>query len=170
MATVTRTILPPHALLARYRRAGIFSDCYTATLPLRVTQEQYVRAFYTTALFRLERALLARLLACPSSDAQAAALAAGSDENFAFWRVEARAANQLLLCDLHGRTRSWLMLEEDGQGSRLFFGSAVLPRPARGDGAPRFGILFWLLSGFHRLYARGLLYSARRALLLALSK
>lgn len=170
MPAVTPAALPPHALLTRYRQAGIFSDCYTTLLPLRLTHEQYVRAFYTTALFRLERRVLACCLGHPSSDAQAAALAAGSDENFAYWRVEARERGQLLLCDLSGRTRSWLMLEEEGQGSRLYFGSAVVPRPGRHGGTPRFGILFWLLSGFHRGYSRALLYSAGKALLLASGK
>jgi hypothetical protein len=41
---------------------------------------------------------------------------AGELAKFSAWRVEASAPNQLLLCDFMGRTRSWLMSANLGDG------------------------------------------------------
>jgi hypothetical protein len=82
--------------------------------------------------------------------------------------VEDRAANQLLMCDLAGRTRSWLMvapLQAGGASStRLYFGSAVVPVRDMASGQPRMGLLFKALLGFHKLYSRILLQAARSRL------
>ena len=67
-------------------------------------------AFYTTWLFRLERWILRLAVARPSTDEEAHQLARGEREAFAAWSVEARAPDQLLMCDFTGRTRSWLMV------------------------------------------------------------
>jgi hypothetical protein len=83
-------------------------------VPHRVTQARYVEAFYTTPLFKVERLLLAWFAARPSTDAEAQRLAAGEIATFAAWSVEAREADQLLLCDFKGRTRSWLMSTPGG--------------------------------------------------------
>ena len=121
---------------------------------------QYVEAFYTTWLFKLERWILKWALSRPSTDAQARELAAGALERFSAWRVEGRADNQLLMRDeFTGRTHSWLMTEARAGGTRLYFGSVVL---RRGDG--RLGGSFGLLLGFHKLYSRLLLGAARRRL------
>jgi hypothetical protein len=97
----------------------------------------------------------------PSSDADARRLARGEAETFAAWSVEARALNQILLCDFMRRTRSWLMLAPtDTGGSRLYFGSAVVP-VAIGSGKARLGFPFNALLGFHHLYSRILLAAAR---------
>jgi hypothetical protein len=53
-----------------------------------------VEAFYTTAIFKLERWLLARLLKLPSTDAEAARLAASALHAFAAWSVESRGAGR----------------------------------------------------------------------------
>lgn len=156
--------LPPAALLRKYRVDGTFSDCYVTTLAGSVPLARYVEAFYTTWLFKLERLVL-RLLRLPSSDVQARELAAGSREAFAAWTVEARAADQLLMCDVFGRTRSWLMVEPveaaNGPATRLYFGSAVVPRRDRKTGALGLGTGFQALLGFHKLYSRALLRAAR---------
>jgi hypothetical protein len=48
--------LPAHALLSRYGGDQGYADCYVATVPRRVTQAEYVEAFYTTRLFKRPRA------------------------------------------------------------------------------------------------------------------
>lgn len=166
MLDVHRRDVPAGSLLHRYTAAGAFADCYTTDIPRAVTHAEFVEAFYTTALFKLERLLLGRLSARPSDDRQARALARGERETFAAWSVEARAPDELLLSDFTGRTRSWLMVSAPagtGQPTRLCFGSAVVPR-RDGAGRARMGALFTALLGFHKLYSQALLFSARRRL------
>jgi hypothetical protein len=160
-----RAELPPGALLARYAGGGNYTDCYAAEVPGHVAHAEYVAAFYTTFVFKAERLILRVLLDLRSSDAQALDLAAERLDRFAAWNVEARAPDQLLMADYTGRTRSWLMSEaaagSAGPATRLWFGSAVLPPPGRRNGL---GQPFDLLLGFHKLYSRILLASARRRL------
>lgn len=144
--------MPPEALLQRYREQGAYTDCFVIEVPGQVTHAEFVAAFYTTAVFKLERLLLALVVSRPSRDAEAHELAAGRREQFAAWSVEARAPAQLLMCDLAGSTRSWLMAEAAGQGTRLYFGSAVV--------RSRQGGVFHALLGFHKLYSRILLRAA----------
>lgn len=144
--------LPEQALLQRYRSQGDYTDCFAIDVPQAVSHAAFVEAFYTTGVFKLERALLSLLASCPSRDAEARELAAGQRERFSAWSVEARAPGQLLMCDLAGSTRSWLMVLEAGQGTRLYFGSAVVRK--------RQGGAFRALLGFHKLYSRILLRAA----------
>jgi hypothetical protein len=148
--------------LQAYARNGSYADCYTATFDGAVSHEQYVAAFYTTWVFKLERLILKWAVARPSTDEQARQLASGTRDEFAAWRVEERARDQILLCDFMGRTRSWLMVAplENGAGTRLYFGSAVTPRP----GGTSMGFPFNALLGFHQLYSRVLLGAAARRL------
>jgi len=119
--------LPAHALLAQYAGNGGYTDCYATDLPGAWSHAEYVAAFYTTWLFRLERAVLRWLVKRPSSDEEAAELARGQRESFAAWTVEAAAPNQILMRDFRGATRSWLMIEprDEGGATRLYFGSAA---------------------------------------------
>ena len=155
--------LPDDALLRRYeQQPGAYTDCFSADTPDTVPFERFVAAFYTTPLFKLERLVLRLALRRPSTDAEAADLAANKRESFAAWTVEARRANQLLMRDLAGATRSWFMVEPlpDGTSTRVFFGSAVVPR----SGEAKLGWPFHLLLGFHKLYSRALLATALRRL------
>jgi hypothetical protein len=156
--------LPPGALLQRYRDAGDYTDCWTLDLDRTIDFAQFVEAFYTTWVFRLERAVLSAAVAKPSTDAQARALAQGDADAFAAWTVEARAPDQLLLCDYRGRTRSWLMLADAPPGRRLHFGSAVVKARDARTGERRLGPSFGALLGFHRLYSRVLLRAAAQRL------
>lgn len=160
--------LPEVALLARYRREGAFTDCYAVDVPGVISHARYVAAFYTTPVFRLERLILKWAVSRPSSAAQAEQLAAGEIETFAAWRVESRAENQLLLADLRGRTRSWLMVApietKNGAATRLYFGSAVIPEQNVGAGRPTLGLVFRALLGFHAIYSRVLLSAAQSRL------
>ena len=154
--------LPPESLLQSYREAGAYTDCYSIEITAAVAQADYVEAFYTTWVFKLERQLLAWFIARPSTDAQAKALARGDTDTFAAWHVEGRTADQLLMCDLNARTRSWLMTGpgDGGGGTRLYFGSAVVPTIDRRSGQPAMGFIFRALLGFHRIYSRVLLRAA----------
>ena len=155
--------IPPSAFLRRYLDGRGYADCYRTDAGRPVTQAEFVRAFYTTRLFKLERLILRVFASRPSSDADAARLASGEAEQFAAWRVEARADDQLLLCDFTGRTRSWLMATPlPGGATRLYFGSAVVA--AEGAVPGRMGFPFDVLLRFHRLYSRLLLHAASRAI------
>ena len=165
MASVRPCALPSTALLLRHQQAGAYADCYSTDIARVVTHAEFVEAFYTTGLFKVERFILRWFAARPSSDAQARQLAAGDSETFAAWRVEGRAPGQLMLADFSGRTRSWLMVEPaegaGAEGTRLYFGSAVVPKDSADGGGPRMGYVFQALLGFHKLYSRALLQAAR---------
>lgn len=154
---------PACTLLHRYREAGAYTDCYSTDLDFPVSAAEYIEAFYCTWLFRLERWVLAVVMRRPSSDAQARAVANGTIDDFAAWTVEARAENQLLMCDVLRRTRSWFMCEARGRHTRLYFGSAVVPQ-SDSDGRQRLVFVFRLLLGFHRMYSRLLLRAAAQSL------
>ncbi len=162
MAFTQSCELPEPALLRAYLDRGAYTDCYTAVTARPVSHAEFVEAFYTTGVFKLERLLLAWFAARPSTDAEAQALASGQLKTFAAWSVEAREPNQVLLTDFQGRTRSWLMSapSPDGQTTRLFVGSAVVPVEDRRTGEKRMGFPFRALLGFHKLYSRVLLQSA----------
>ena len=154
-------------MLAGYDRAGIYADCYATEVEWPVSHAEYVEAFYTTALFKVERLILRWLAARPSTDVDAKRLAHAGAESFAAWKVESRAKDQLLLADFRGRTRSWLMVCPSGAGNggtRLYFGSAVVPRRRAGSEQATLGWTFTSLLGFHKLYSRALLRAARRRL------
>jgi len=155
--------LPDDALLHAYAETSKgYADCFTTQTDKSVTLAAFVIAFYTTRLFKLERLILKIAVGKPSTDAQAAQLADASREDFAAWTLEDRSENQLLMCDFKGRTRSWFMVAPSSaeQGTRLFFGSGVVPIKSKRTGRSQLGWGFRLLLGFHKLYSRALLSSA----------
>jgi hypothetical protein len=164
MLPIQPVALPQHALLGKYTHDGAHTDCYTTEIHGSVSHAEYVEAFYTTAVFKLERLLLAWFVSKPSSDAQAKQLAAGELNSFAAWGVEERSVNQLLMCDFKGRTCSWLMVvpvQSSGAATtRLYFGSAVVPIVNKASGQARLGFAFRALLGFHKLYSKVLLRAA----------
>jgi hypothetical protein len=165
---ITRTELPGSAFLQRYKEGGAYADCYCMDVPRDIALSDYIAAFYTTPLFRIERFVLGLLAGRPSSDGEAYDLAAARTAHFSAWSVEERANDQLLLRDALWRTRSWLMLSPalDRAGTvRLYFGSAVLPRSRSPGGKASFGFAFHALSGFHRLYTKALMRAAYRKIL-----
>lgn len=134
-------------------------------MPGTVTQAAFVEAFYTTGLFKLERSILSLLARRPSTDDDVKRLAEGSAATFAAWRVEDRTGDQLLLGDFTGRTKSWFMTGPGaatpaGPTTRLYFGSAVVPKVDKASGKRTMGFVFTALLGFHRLYSQLLLRAA----------
>ena len=55
MAIIRSCELPSNALLNRYLASGAYADCYVTEVTRRVSHAEYVEAFYTTAVFKLER-------------------------------------------------------------------------------------------------------------------
>ncbi len=156
-ANVDKKPVPADSLLGAYAaREGVFTDCYTTVIDRSVTIEEFVEAFYCTPLFKIERIILAAAMSRPSTDVQAAAMASGDRERFSAWQVEGRAANEILLADVSGATRSWLMVEPAAGYTTLLFGSAVIN--------PGSSPLFSALMIFHKIYARSLIAAARASL------
>lgn len=158
--------IPRASFLDAHRQNGAYADCYATDIAKLVSQAQYVEAFYTTGLFKLERLILRIVLSRPSTDEEAKALALGERDSFAAWRVESRSKDELLLAS--GRTRSWLMAVPSSAGqdsaTRLYFGSAIVPVKNTATGQGSLGFAFHSLLGFHRLYSRALLHAARSRL------
>ena len=156
---ITPQPLPPFALLSRYAADGGYADCYATELPGDYSHAEYVAAFYTSWLFKLERLVLATLVFKPSTDEQAEQLGRGERDAFAAWSVEARAPDQLLVRDYQGKTRSWLMIERQDGVTKLYFGTGI----------GRLSAFFRGLLPFHKRYARALLRAARSRLISARS-
>ena len=166
MFTIKSTALPGNTFLDSYRRHGAYTDCYVTEIPRAVTQAEFVIAFYSTPLFRLERFILKWVVSKPSTDADVIRLANAETDTFAAWRVENRGENQLLMCDYQNKTRSWLMTEAiNSSNTRLYFGSAVVPGRNAMTGEPSFGFVFHSLIWFHKIYSVALLLSAKSRLI-----
>ena len=167
MTKVLATTLPAAALLQTYARRDDYVDCFVTQTAGNVPLARFVEAFYTTWLFRMERAILT-LAAMPATDLQAQAVATGSGSTFAAWRVEARAEDQLLLCDVTARTRSWFMVTPPARGGAdrtlLYFGSAITAAPDPRTGKATIGVLYRSLVGVHKVYSRALLKTAAQRL------
>lgn len=169
MFAIKPSILPDSALLNRYASTeGCYTDCYVTGIAGSVSLASYVTAFYTTPLFNLERLILKLAVSRPSTDREAEQVASGQIDQFAAWDVEDRADGQLLMCDMAARTRSWFMVEPVGDstesGTRMYFGSAVVPVTDAKIGISKMGFGFSALLGFHKLYSRALLWSAKSKL------
>ena len=91
----------------------------------------------------------------------------GEADRFAAWRVQERTDTQLLMKAV-GATSSWFMIEKietaEAPGTRLFFGSVIAPAQTGPNGTRRIGAIYSALLGFHVLYSKLLLASAKRRL------
>jgi hypothetical protein len=183
MFSITQGAAPGDSLLKTYQggvhpeRWGRYGDCFSVEVARAVSLAEFVFAFYTSPVFRIERWLLRAFIGAPSSDAGARGLADGSAASFAAWYVGDRNATQLLMCDRFERTRSWFrVVALDGGGTLLQFGSAVAAAPgSEPGGGPVGGPVgepgaaaqsrgFRLLLGFHVLYSQVLLNAAKVSL------
>lgn len=163
---IEKAPLPEGALLKAYQSPDAFTDCYSVCVPFVVSQSKFIRTFYSTKLFRLERLLLGMLAGYPSTDSDAEALAEGLTDEFSAWRVEVRLKDQILLSDVRGRTRSWLMVKHSAScmETNLYFGSAVVLVENARTGTKSMGWIFSALGAFHKLYSVLLLRSAVKKL------
>jgi len=162
MFSITKCRVPADTMLNKYLMDGAYADCYFTEIPAQVPFPEFILAFYTTPLFKLERLILKLTVSRPSTDMEARQLAEGAREGFAAWTVEGRGENELLMCDFLRRTRSWFMvIPVNGIRTQLYFGSAISSRgdPRTGKLSP--GFIFQALLGFHQIYSVLLLYSAK---------
>jgi len=163
--SIEKCIVPADSLLHKYSTKGAYADCYSTEIPRRLSLPEFILAFYTTPLFKLERFILKLTVSKPSTDDQAGQLADGGIEKFAAWNVESRRENEILMCDFLGRTRSWLMIvpmnTTSSARTRLYFGSAVVPIQNLRTAQLSLGFGYKSLLGFHKVYSRLLLYSAK---------
>ena len=96
------------ALLKTYRggkhpeRWGHYGDCFSVLVDGSVTLSEFVFAFYTSPVFRIERLILQVLVGAPSTDEQAREVAEGRGDSLAVWTVGERTPTQLLMCDRYG--------------------------------------------------------------------
>lgn len=156
------TAVPQASLLGAYARKGAFTDCYATSVDGNVTLAEFIFAFYTTPLFKVERWLLSKVLNIASTDQQALELADSNTQRFSAWKVEGRSAEEILLDA--GQTRSWLCIKPQlgsDSSTTLLFGSAVISMRPSG----KFGLAFHALGGFHRVYSKLLLNAASKRVL-----
>jgi hypothetical protein len=165
MFSIEKCPVPTNTLLNKYVTNGGYADCYLTKISGRISIADFLFAFYTTPLFRLERFILKLAISKPSTDFEARQLADGTRERFAAWHVEDRNENEIIMCDIHGRTRSWLMTipvnRANVSQTQLYFGSAIAPRHNSKTGQPSLELGFRALLGFHKMYSILLLYSAK---------
>lgn len=166
MFSIEKCPVPVHTMLEKYSKDGGYVDCYVTETSGHVSLRDYVVAFYTTRLFRLERFILRWMVSKPSTDKQVRQLADGKVERFAAWQVEDRSENEMLLSDFVGRTSSWLMTVPvnavNVERTQLYFGSAVVPKQNPKTGEWSLGFGYQALLGFHKIYSVLLLYSAKQ--------
>ena len=145
----------------RWRESG---DCFQIPIDRIVSLAEFVFAFYTSPVFRIERVILSILALAPSTDTDVRRLAEGSADSLAVWREGERTATQLLMCDRYERTRSWFRVVHPNDGKTLLqFGSAVASGKVARPTTVKPGRYFRLLLKFHVVYSQVLLHAARRA-------
>ena len=164
MFSIEKCTVIPNSLLASYAENG-YADSYYTELPGHISMEDYVFSFYTTALFKLERFILTWTVLKPSNDLQAKELMDGKTDKFAAWTIEARKDNELLMCDMLKRTRSWFMVKHtdlnDIPRTQLYFGTGIAPATRGATVKTSIGLFFILLLPFHKLYSVFLLLFAK---------
>ncbi len=162
MPSIQKCAVPQNSLLSVYTRDGSYTDSYRTELPGYITLPTFIKAFYTNWLFKIEAFILKYAAKRPSNDVEAQELANGSRIRFAAWDVEGRNENELLMCDMMGRTRSWFMVTHENERTQLYFGSAVVAMRNPKTGKSSLGPIFTVLLGFHQIYSFLLLYFASR--------
>jgi hypothetical protein len=167
VGAVRREPVPEGALLRTYwggrhpQRWGTYYDCFSVDVAQPVGLGEFVYAFYTSPVFRVERLILRLVIGARSTDADARAVADGSGTSFAAWIVGERTTTQLLMCDRFEKTRSWFrVLPLPAGGTKLQFGSGIVEQPVAGGKRTGLSIGFRLLLGFHIVYSRVLLWAA----------
>jgi hypothetical protein len=159
--SVRQQELPKKSFLCAYAKgSSCHTDCFTIEIERLVSLVEYTIAFLTSPVFKIERWILKLAFKKPSTDEQAHQLANNTTPGFAAWNVEQRDERQLLMSDFSGKTRFWIMVEQDTKlgKTKLFFGSAVLPNK---EGTLPKTLWFALMMQFHKFYSIILLRSAK---------
>lgn len=160
MFGISATPLPASSFLtSQAETAGHYTDCFDATVDGPVSITDFIEAFFNSPVLRLERKLIG-LAVQKSSPADVTDFASGKTNSLAVWTTETRGDDQITMLVKGGRIRSWLMVEPAGDQTRLLFGSSVTPVTGK-DGSPTLGFGVRAFMGFHILYAKICLASAR---------
>jgi len=162
--TIQATEIPSSALLYGHVERGEYADAFYTDITYSADLSEYIRAFYSSRVMRVERFIL-KFIGKPSSADQVEKLATGEISELAVWSVAERRKNEILLPDSYDRTCSWLMVSYPSTGkTRLHFGTGVHRMRQQGEGATSLNLFFRATIGFHLLYSKVLLRSARNQL------
>ena len=83
MFSIESCAIPDSALLNSYLMEDTYTDCYVTDVAQSVSHDEFIIAFYTTHIFKLERLILKLFVSRPSTDDQVKELAAGDIDTFA---------------------------------------------------------------------------------------
>ena len=72
---IEKCVAPANSLLNTYADNGHYTDCYYTDISSKISHKQFIIAFYTSPLFKLERFILRLIVAKPSTDKQVIELA-----------------------------------------------------------------------------------------------
>ncbi len=144
-------------------REGNYTDCFVTDISEGVSISEFISAFFGSPVLRLERRLLA-LISAKSTAADVAAVANGTGTKIALWTVDQRDDTQIILKAASGGIRTWMMVSRTSEETtRLYFGSALVPEASE-NGEIKLRFSTRALMGFHKLYSRIVLWSARKQL------
>ena len=153
MENVTAVLQPEHSLISEQSvLEGYVTNCFSAEVSKVVDLSDLIEAFYKTPLFRLERLVLSLAPSGRLRDTDITALSKGQVDRISVWQVEARLDTQILLSA--GGAKSWLMVQPLDSGTRLYFGSVLVPRPSKVEGeTPKVGWFLNSLIGARLIYS-----------------
>ncbi|WP_299348261.1 hypothetical protein [uncultured Shimia sp.] len=166
MKRIREREVPRASLLQQFvEMPGCHADAFAVPADAATELADYIRAMFDSPVFRAERMVLAAFGKKSSSAEEVAALAAGEGQTMALWSTLQRNGHELLLEVRRGAVRTWLMVEpRPGSDAHLWFGTAIVPEPAKGDAPPQIALGFRAFMGVHKLYSRVLLWAAVRGL------
>lgn len=164
MYKVSRTRVPKNTLLKTYEAMeGSEADCFQVDVEGRPDIQRFIRIFFDTWVFRLERRVLSLMGVDYATTDDVIALAKGRQSSLAAWTTLERNANEIILAFDKPTGRTWLQVSTSDEGAettRLSFGSALLPKRHSSKSKPAIGKLLKASLPIHRLYARILLAAA----------
>ncbi len=153
MENVTAVLQPEHSLISEQSvLEGYVTNCLSGEVSKVVVLSDLIEAFYKTPLFRLGRLVLSLAPFGRLHDTDITALSKGRVDRIYVWQVEARLDTQILLSA--GGTKPWLMFQPLDSGTRLCFGSVLVPRPSKVEGeTPKVGWFLNSLIGARLIYS-----------------
>ncbi|MEL7519009.1 MAG: hypothetical protein AAFN48_08645 [Pseudomonadota bacterium] len=144
MSAVTQCDVPAGSLLAQYGGPADYRDCFYRDVSGVVNLPDFIERFYSSSAFLPERMIL-RVIAGPSTRADARAFARGQTDRFGAWQLVERTDlssssgvedgpqgqpvgrknAEALFHSKDTGTASWFKVEPTGSGTRFLFGSWV---------------------------------------------
>ncbi|MEM7701586.1 MAG: hypothetical protein AAF251_06575 [Pseudomonadota bacterium] len=129
MSAVIECDVPEGSLLATFGGPADYRDCFYRDVTGAVALPDFIERFYCSGAFLPERMIL-RVIAGPSTRADARAFALGQADRFGAWQLVERNETEALFHSKDTGTASWFCVEPDAQktgaqNTRLYFGSWV---------------------------------------------